>query len=320
MHVVRITRSARAWFVAALLGVCASAAFTSCASTRHALPPPLAAHERAIVAASGARIVLAIDSPELLPLADELVRWVERAVAAIEAYFETFPLAEVRVSAAARDGRRVVFGRAGADGVHMLVGKDVTRGALDRDWTLTHELTHLALPSLAREHHWLEEGSATYVEPIARALAGQKSAEAVWAEFARDYAQGLPKAGDQGLDETPTWGRTYYGGAVWCLLADVELRKRTQNRFGLRDALAAIVREGGNIRVAWPIERVLAVGDRATGTDVLTELYRAHAHTPVTVDLPALWHELGIARENGRTVLHDTAARADIRRAITDKR
>lgn len=317
MRARELSSRARRWFVAAALCVCASC---GSAPPTPAPPPPLAAHERAIVAPSGARIVLALDSPELLPLADELVRWVERAAQAIEAYFGTFPLTDVHVFATAREGRRVVFGQAGPSGVRMLVGRDVTRGALDRDWTLTHEMAHLALPSLAREHHWLEEGSATYVEPIARALAGQKTAEAVWAEFARDYAQGLPEAGDRGLDETPTWGRTYYGGALWCLVADVELRKRTQNRFGLRDALAAIVREGGNIRVDWPIERVLEVGDRATGTNVLGELYRAHAHTPVVVDLPALWRELGVTRENGRTVLRDDAPHADIRRAITGVR
>lgn len=313
----RVLRRARV-----LLAACLVLSFAGCEAAAPAVrtPPPLAANERAVVSSSGARIVVSLDSPELVPLADELVRWVERAVAAVEAYFGRFPLAEVRVSALARDGRRVVFGQAGADGVRVLVGKEVTRAALDRDWTLTHEMTHLALPSLAREHHWLEEGTATYVEPIARALAGQKSAEAVWAEYARDYAQGQPEAGDRGLDETPTWGRTYYGGALWCLVADVELRKRTQNRFGLRDALSAIVREGGNIREDWPIERVLAVGDRATGTDVLGELYRAHAHTPVTIDLAALWRELGVARERGRTVLQDDAPLAGIRRAITGVR
>jgi len=31
---------------------------------------------------------------------------------------------------------------------------------------LTHEMIHLAFPSMADEHHWIEEGLSVYVEPI----------------------------------------------------------------------------------------------------------------------------------------------------------
>ena len=54
--------------------------------------------------------------------------------------------------------------------------------------------------------------------------------------------QGLPAAGDQGLDNTHIWGRTYRGGAMFCLLADIEIRKQTGNAKGLLDALRAINR------------------------------------------------------------------------------
>jgi hypothetical protein len=38
------------------------------------------------------------------------------------------------------------------------------------------------------------------------------TAEQVWGDMLRDMPQGLPHAGDRGLDHTHTWGRTY-GGA-----------------------------------------------------------------------------------------------------------
>ena len=44
------------------------------------------------------------------------------------------------------------------------------------------------------------------------------------------------QGGGFGLDNTHTWGRTYWGGAMFCLLADVEIRRRTHNRRGLQDA------------------------------------------------------------------------------------
>jgi len=39
-------------------------------------------------------------------------------------------------------------------------------------------------------HHWIEEGIATYVEPIARIHAGHLKAERMWFDLVRD----MPKA------------------------------------------------------------------------------------------------------------------------------
>ena len=67
---------------------------------------------------------------------------------------------------------------------------------LDDDWMLTHEMIHLAFPSMARTHHWIEEGISVYVEPIARVQAGQLSAERMWSEVVRDMATGRARVGD----------------------------------------------------------------------------------------------------------------------------
>lgn len=313
------SRFARA---SAVVGALAAFAFVPACQ---AAPEPIVAltpggRVHVVRSTSGATVVLELAASDFQAPDDEFVRWTERAVAAIEAYYGRFPLRTARVTVLSRPGRRVVFGQAGADGVRVLVGREVTRAVLDRDWTLTHEMVHLALPSLAPAQHWLEEGSATYVEPIARALAGQKSAEEVWGEFVRDYAQGLPAAGDQGLDRTPTWGRTYYGGALWCLLADVELRKATGNVVGLQQALAAVVERGGEVSEEWSIERVLEVADAAAGGSTLRELYAAHATRAVEVDLAALWRELGVVRRGRGVELDDSAPLAAIRRGIVPVR
>jgi hypothetical protein len=41
---------------------------------------------------------------------------------------------------------------------------------------MTHELVHTALASLPDDRRWMEEGNATYIEPIARTQAGELSA------------------------------------------------------------------------------------------------------------------------------------------------
>src|SRR6201987_4550749 len=93
---------------------------------------------------------------------------------------------------------------------------------------------------------------------------------------------------------THTWGRTYWGGALFCLMADVEIRKQTGNKRGLEDAMRGILKSGGSIEVEWPLERALQVGDQAAGLSVLEDLYNKMRATPMAPDLNQLWKELGV--------------------------
>jgi hypothetical protein len=130
-------------------------------------------------------------------------------------------------------------------------------------------------------------------------------------------AHGEPEPGDLGLDRTHTWGRTYWGGALFCLVADAEIRKRTGNKRGLQDALRGIVHAGGTIDKDWPIERVLRTGDKATGTTVLEDLYAVWGKAPVKVDLASLWAQLGVRVAGGDVTFDDNAPLAAVRIAIT---
>ncbi|HVH50027.1 MAG TPA: hypothetical protein VM781_00050, partial [Candidatus Bathyarchaeia archaeon] len=188
---------------------------------------------------------------------------------------------------------------------------------LHADWMLTHEIVYLTFPSMQDQHHWIEEGIATYVEPIARIQAGQFSAARMWFELVRDMPKGLPESGDQGLDHTHSWGRTYWGGALFCFLADVEIRKQTQNKKGLQDALRGILNAGGNMLEDWPIEKALQAGDRSVGVEVLLKLYKQMRDQPMPVDLDRLWKQLGIRAENGALQFNDDAPLAAIRKSIT---
>ena len=103
-------------------------------------------------------------------------------------------------------------------------------------------------------------------------------------------------------------------------MADIEIHQRTNNRYGLQDALRGIVRAGGNMEHDWPLVRALKVGDDAVGVPVLTELYDRMKATPVTPDLAAMWHQLGI-RPSGNSVVFDQGAPlASVVRSIMAKR
>jgi hypothetical protein len=245
--------------------------------------------------------------------------WVERSARAVEGYYGRPPVPRIMVLVRPVEGDSIGFGSTmGSSGaaIDMAVGRDIDEHALRDDWVLVHEMIHTAFPDVTREHHWLEEGLATYVESLARARAGLVSVDRVWADWIKGMPHGQPEAGDQGLDRTHTWGRTYWGGALFCLVADIEIRARTNDQRSLDDALRAILAEGGSIAVSWPIERVLDVGDRATGVAVLRELYTRMAPRAERVDLAALWKRLGVAKRAEMVVYDEGAPLASIRRSL----
>ena len=247
------------------------------------------------------------------------LEWISSAARAVATYYGRFPVERVRVLVMPLEGVRVghatTFGYGGA-AIQVGLGRDTPAIALANDWVMTHEMVHLAIPEMGDEHEWLTEGIPTYVEPLGRAQAGQIRPEKVWADLVWGLPKGLPAPGDQGLDHTPTWGRTYWGGALFCLLADIQIRERTAGRKGLQDALRAVVAAGGNVEKHWPIERVLEVGDRATEVPVLRELYDHMKADPAPVDLDELLRKLGVRGEGEGLTLDDSAPLAAVRRAI----
>ena len=202
----------------------------------------------------------------------------------------------------------------------LTIGQHITQQELDADWVVTHELVHMALASLPDSQHWLEEGIATYVEPLVRSQSGQLPSERVWADMLGGMVHGEPEAMDRGLDHTHTWGRTYWGGALFCLVADIQIRRQTNNQYALQDALRAIVAAGGTIDKDWRVTRVLAAGDKATGTSVMQDMYGKWSESPVPVDLPLLWKQLGVKEESGHVLFDSTAPLAQIRLSMTAPR
>jgi hypothetical protein len=272
------------------------------------------------VPVNGGSIDLAIGPGKLGVTDDELTHWVDASARAVSSYYGRFPMRRALVLLVASRGRWVGSGRTLAGGggtVFVRVGERAPLEAYRADWVLVHEMIHLTFPSVTREQDWAEEGIATYAEPFARVRAGLLDEAAAWRGLVDGLPNGQPEGGDRGLDHTHTWGRIYWGGALFWFVADVEIRKRTQNRFGLEHALRGVIDAGGSNASRWPLAEVLAAGDRATGVPVLRDLYSEMCSSPHPVDLDALYKSLGVQVSRGQVSFDDKAPLADVRRAIT---
>ncbi len=251
---------------------------------------------------------------------ERILEWLRTSARAVTTYYGRFPVPTARILVVPVEGEGVRGGQAfGYRGpaIRLLVGTSTTDADLVADWKAVHEMVHLALPDVSQKHLWLAEGLAVYIEPVARAQAGDLRPEKIWADMMRDMPRGLPQAGDQGLDQTHTWGRTYWGGAIFCLLADVEFRRMSHNKVGLQQAMRGVLAAGGTHDVDWSIGRILRVADEAVGYPVMENLYDRMRAQPYDPDLPKLWNELGITRTGNTVAFSDAAPLAAIRSAIT---
>ena len=268
----------------------------------------------------GGTICVLFQDSELKTQQTLLHTWIERSARIVAAYYGRFPGEHVDLVLGSMSGDGVGGGRTTNDPlkIQIRVGESIGAEALKNDWVLVHEMVHLALPEVGRSHNWLAEGLATYVEGVARAQAGNREVSDVWAEARHSMPAGLPKSGEGGMDETPTWGRMYWGGALFCLQADIAIREQTHNRLGLQTALQAILQRTGGYRNEAKIEDVFKIGDEATGTSVLQSLYQKSRSTAQMTDLKLLWQQLGVPDDPQSQPFDPHAPLAAIRIAITE--
>lgn len=262
--------------------------------------------------------VVTLDGPLATPPAVR-TRWIEASARAVSAFYGRFPVPRAVLGVIPvpdRDG--VVFGKVlpeSAPGIVLRVGEQATERALYADWVLVHELFHLGFPSFRDEGKWLDEGLATYFEPIIRARAGFITERDVWREFARDMPNGLG-AVEGGLENARDYRGMYWGGAIACLLTDVEARRGSGGKIGLEHGLRRIFDAGGNASEVWTLERTVAIADSAFEKPVLRDVAKAFGTRGGSVDLRGLFARLGVRETEDGIELDEGAPLAAVRRAI----
>ncbi len=253
----------------------------------------------------------------------QLNEWIATSANAVRDFYGAFPMPRASVTVMPMPGRdSVVFGKVlpeSEPGIALLIGEHTSRKALYSDWILVHELFHLGFPSFFDEGKWLDEGLATYYEPIIRVRAGLYTELELWKEVAQAMPQGLPAFTEHGLETANDFRGIYWGGALACLLADIEARKRDPNK-GLEVGLRALREAGGNACEVWSLADAITTIDHALGAPTLEPIARQHAAKGHPFDFEGMLRSLGVMRIAGGNVrLSDKAPLAAVRRAITAK-
>jgi hypothetical protein len=278
----------------------------------------------------GARIDVALLGEPLAMGDAPTLGFIEQSAARITGLFGRFPVDATVFVVPVTGAGEVVFGRvmslAGAS-VVLLFGAATPASGVRDNWVVVHELFHLASPSFVGEGHWLEEGLATYYEPILRARAGWMTEAELWTHFVRSMPRGLRRSdAAPALEDRDDIDSTYWGGALFAFLADVRTRAATGGARSLDDAMRAVLaREGDATHVARVVD-FIRTADEATGAREVSAVYESWAVRGEAADLDALWQRLGIdgvraaraAADAGGPVvtLRDDAPWSALRRAI----
>jgi len=249
-----------------------------------------------------------------------VLAWLNQARQAVSSYYGKFPVEGLQVIISDEAGDSVGFATTGFEDGHPLIevpiGTAIDIDTFKTSWTATHEMVHLAFPLVAKQDKWVAEGMATYIEPLARLQVGQVTRQAVWNDMLKYLPEGLSRAGDKGFRGNTDWGQTYWGGALYCLLADIEIRKQTENKLGFRDAMRGIVKAGATIHSDYSAEQALGFGDKTLGLKILQPLYKRMSEQPVIVDPVALLRQLGIRKQGNSVTFDESAPLAAVRRGI----
>lgn len=204
-----------------------------------------------------------------------LVSWVEEAAAGVETLVGAFPM-DVEIHFHRRAGAREPVPwantrRGRVQGVHFHVDPRFPPAAFRRDWTAPHELAHLVLPYVGRQHAWFAEGFASFMQYQVMHAMGVLSDEAAasrlrqrLARAARDYdypdrsfADAAPSLRAEGR-----YPVMYWGGAAYFLQVDDTLRRHDTNLIAvLRDYTACCRRNRASL------EALIGQLDELSGSD-----------------------------------------------------
>jgi hypothetical protein len=254
--------------------------------------------------------------------------WITSGARALVSTYGRLPVADVQllVVPIGRGGEPVPWGevqRSGGDAVHLYIDQRQSKDAFMDDWVLVHELGHLLHPYIDSRDRWLSEGLASYYQNVLRARIGLISSASAWNKLHAGFERGLrgtPSGRSlaevsESMMRDRAFMRVYWSGAAVALLADVELRKRSDGQQSLDTALKALQTCCLPADRSWSARELMQRLDQLTETSVFMDLYKQHVNSDEFPDLSTVYAELGLKRVSRTRVDFDPKASAAVIRS-----
>jgi len=210
--------------------------------------------------------------------------------------------------------------------VVLVINPELGFGAIRRDWTAYHELSHLFIPYKGWGDVWLSEGLATYYQNVTRVRTGDYSESKFWDKITSGLERGRRQHRWSHLTltevsnrqrETRQYMRIHWSGVLYWLLADASLRKA--NRGSLDVALLRLNQCCQQQRLS--AKEIVSQLDDLMGTQLFVPLFNDFSGSRHLPEYDALLSRLGI-KQTGQweeIELSEQAPLSNIRKAITSR-
>ena len=262
---------------------------------------------------------------------DLISNWLKATATDVTLAYGRFPNPAPQVVVIPVDSDRgdsaVPFGRVIRDGgetVELFVSHDQPIDAFLTDWTATHEFSHLMLPYVSGRHRWVSEGFAQYYQNVLLARSGTYEDLYAWQKLYEGFERGRKSRPEMSPNEAADEGtrsglmKVYWSGAAIALMADVQLRERSNGAESLDLVLDRFQ------ACCLPSERVWSATDFFYRLDsfvsepVFIPLYQRYANTAGFPDVRPVFERLGLTVSDDKVRMRRKAELVDIRSAITE--
>lgn len=260
---------------------------------------------------------------------DAVAEWIRATATDVSLAYGRFPNPSPQVVVIPVDDRRggaVMHGRVirdGGEAIELYIDERQPLAAFLRDWTATHEFSHLMLPYVERRQRWVSEGFAQYYQNVLMARSGAYDRRKAWQELYEGFERGRLSRPELSPNEAAAGShrearmKIYWSGAAIALMADVELRERSGGSETLDDVMARLQACCLPSDRVWSGPELFATLDSLAANPVFMPLYRRYADAAGFPDVRPLFERLGLTVAHDEIRLRKNGELAHIRTAIT---
>lgn len=262
---------------------------------------------------------------------EDLVTWVRDTANSISLVYGRFPYPSPNIVLNTNSARNwssnsaVTFGRVTRNNggtVELFVNPARPIDEFYADWTAMHEFSHLMLPLLETRHRWISEGLATYYQNVLMARAGNYSEEMAWQKLLEGFQRGQESSPQLSPNTATANGmrgarmKIYWSGAAIALMADIELRRRSDGAQSLDSILGELQACCVPARRVWSGPRLFRQLDEFLEEPLFMPLYETYADRPGYPEPEGLLQQLGVSLRLGTINLDNKAELAGIRQQL----